>query len=178
MKADSGSNEVLTKARFHRAWSFNQLGDFERAVEDQAEALSLASNASYRPLINYSLYLKKAKRFEESLLIARQASKIESLETSRGSMMTQYHIGWSLFELGRYREAIDAFTKGVPYQPDYAAVYWLRARSYELLGDTVNARQDYEILAELLADPDGQNDLGEWGAEAASKLKSLGLEIP
>ena len=90
-------------------------------------------------------------------------------------MMTQYNLGWTLFELGRHREAIKAFTLGVPKQPDYPFVYWRRGLAYEAVGNKTLAKGDFETAAKLFMagkDKWKQEDL----KDVRDKLLQYGLQ--
>ena len=67
-------------------------------------------------------------------------------------MVTQYNLGWVLFELNRFEEAIEAFSKGIPQQPNYPFVYLRRGLAYLKQGDTKNARQDFDEFIALVGD--------------------------
>lgn len=173
--SSSEADSLRAQALQYRAWLYFSSGNFQEAAFDQEKSLSLTPSPSYESLINHSLYLRRAQRFEESLALAKLAQAVESRSGDTTSMMTQYHLGWSYFELGRYDEAVTAFSRGIPFQPDYSAVYWLRAQSYEKLGDKAKAEADLRTLNELLQTPRGRRDLGKWLAAASEKLKALGL---
>lgn len=159
----------------YRAWLQYEKGDFSAAAQDQGASFALTGAPTYHALINQTLYLRRAGNAEESLKSAKLAEEFEKRSGQTTSMMTQYHIGWSLLELGKYREAISAFTTGIPYQPDFSAVYWLRSQAYERLGEHKAAREDLEVLARLLESPRGRELLGGWSEEATIKLNSLGI---
>jgi len=71
--------------------------------------------------------------------------KAEVLDERSGhvSMMTQYNLGWSLYELGKYEEAISAFTKGIQDQPDYPFVYFRRGLAYDKIERVEKAESDF-----------------------------------
>jgi tetratricopeptide (TPR) repeat protein len=77
--------------------------------------------------------------------------------------------GWSLLKLGRDKEAVDSFTRGIPLQPALAEAYLGRAKALEASGDSVGARSDYTQFA-------------RWAVESAIdsathlKLNSLGID--
>lgn len=156
-----------------RAWSYSNLKQHLLAVRDQEEAYKLRPPSQYRQYINYASYLRRVGRVQDSLSAVLEA---EAMEAGRISMMTQYNKGWSLLELGRYQEAVEAFTKGVPIQPDYAFVYWRRGLAYEGLGDNTQARADFEKSARLLIDKNNVSAAGELLPVMRQKLRQYGLE--
>ena len=160
-----------------RAWSQARLGRHAAAAEDQEAAFALQPAAGYRDFLDYALYLRDAGRSGESLQAILAA---ERLEAGRTSMMTQYHKGWILHELGRHREAIQAFSAGIPLQPSYAFAYWRRGLAYERLGEVKLAARDFEECARLLAagklTPPGDELLG--GIRAKLRQYGLGDKYP
>jgi tetratricopeptide (TPR) repeat protein len=100
----------------------------------------------------------------------------ERIEGEKVSMMTQYNKGWSLLELGRHKEAVEAFTKGLPIQPDYAFVYWRRGLAYESLGNKELAKRDFERCAELLISKNNVAAAGDLLPAMRQKLRQYGLD--
>lgn len=162
----------------YRAWLNYQDGNHKEAALDQERSFLLVPKISHRSLLNHSLYLRLGLRHEESLVFAKLAEAVESRERDATSMPTQYHLGWSFFELGRYEEAVMALTRGIPYQPDYSAVYWLRAQAYEKMGESTQAKADLLTLSTLLQTPKGKADIGKWGEAASEKLRAYGVSPP
>ena len=74
-----------------------------------------------------------------------------------GGMPYRYHRGWTLTELGRYREAVDEFTKGIAEQSDYQWAYARRACANAGLGDLRAAVADQHKAVELLQEIDAQS---------------------
>jgi tetratricopeptide (TPR) repeat protein len=145
------ASSVLSEKRAYafkvRAWSHSRLAQAALAVQDQEAAFGLVPASEYRDFLDYALYLRDVGRTAESLQALLAAERAEG---GRVSMMTQYHKGWILQELGRNREAVEAFSKGIPLQPSYAFVYWRRGLAYEDLGEKRLAAQDFEQCARLL----------------------------
>jgi tetratricopeptide (TPR) repeat protein len=156
-----------------RAWSHSNLSQHEPALADQEAAFKLRPAKDHREFINYAVYLRNAGRHEQSLYAVLSAERAEG--GSRPSMMTQYHKGWSLSELGRHKEAVEAFTEGIPQQPDYAYVYWRRGLAHEALGNKELAARDFERCAQLLIDKRELADAGEVLPALRKKLAQYGL---
>ena len=124
-----------------RAWIHFNHRDVTSAVADQESAFHIRQPSEYRELINYALYLRLSGRVSDSLTPLKQAEEMDRAE-GKVSMMTQYHLGWTLQELGQHREAVEAFSHGIPDQPDYAFVYLRRGISLDALGRKTEARDD------------------------------------
>lgn len=148
LNLESLSNEHRAIYLQARAWSHYSLENFEQALSDQEESFDLRPPATHREFINHASYLRKLDKFQESL---DPLIKAETIDEKHGhpSMMTQYNLGWSLYELGRYEEAIEAFSKGVPHQPDYPFVFFRRGLAYDRIGETENARIDFAKFVDL-----------------------------
>jgi len=157
-----------------RAFAFYRLTDYADAVLDQEAALSVREPVEYRDFINYALYLRHVGRLEDSLRAARSAEAMD-IRSGESSMMTQYHLGWTLLELGRPSEAIEAFSRGIPYQPNYPFVYWRRGLAYEALGEREKAREDFELTAKYLSAPEQQAAAGHLLPEIRNKLEAYGI---
>ena len=79
-------------------------------------------HVEYRDYINFAMYLRRVGHYEDSLRALHSAENLDKAN-DHPAMMTQYQIGWTLSALGRYDEAVTAFTRGIPDQPDYPFVY-------------------------------------------------------
>jgi len=132
-----------------RAWAYFSLHQDNAAVQDQEASFRESRPTEYREFINYSSYLRRVSRFEDSLIALREAERIDQ-RSGKLKMMTQYNLGWTLTELRRYDEAAKVLTNAIPLQPDFPFVYWRRALVFEALGRTSEAKQDIESAAKLM----------------------------
>jgi len=155
-----------------RAWSYSNSAQHALAVDDQEAAYKLRPPSEYRQFINYASYLRRVGRIQDSLNSVLAA---EAMEHGKVSMMTQYNKGWSLLELGRHQEAVEAFTKGIPVQPDYAFAYWRRGLAYEGLGEKIKAQADFERSARLLIEKNNVAAAGELLPAMREKLRQYDL---
>lgn len=116
-------------------------------------------------------YLREDKNFEQALDALRTAMHFDEDGPGTGpGMAVHYHTAKTLHQMGRYKEAIEMMTKGIPKQPDYGYALFHRALSYEALGDKVQAKRDLFRAAELVP-KDG------YEPEIAAKLKEYGFII-
>lgn len=134
---------LRSRAYRARAWAHFNLHNDAMAVKDQEVAFKLVKPKDYHEFINYASYLRRVQRYEDSLAPLYAAIAIDE-KHSRVWMMTLYNLGWSLQELGKYEESIEAFNKGIPAQPDFPFVYWRRGLSYHALGKKVEAKKDFQ----------------------------------
>ena len=84
-------------------------------------------------------------------------------------MACYYHKAKTLHQAGRYNEAIESYTLGIPKQPDYGYALYERALSYEALGNREQAKRDL-FRANELAPKDG------YEPEVVAKLKEYGFD--
>jgi tetratricopeptide (TPR) repeat protein len=173
------SNEVSPENRrrayIERAWSYKILGKMNEAVGDQEAAFKLAP-AAYSELINYALYLRYAGRVAESLTPLKEAATMDEAK-GQTSMMTQYQLGWTYQELGKHREAVAAFTKGIPQQTDFAFAYYKRGLSFEALGQKEAARSDFQQVKTLIATDNRGTVTNKELPYIRKKLAEYGIEL-
>lgn len=118
-----------------RAFSNWSLGYPKNAVSDYEAANLIAPPTpqnEHRELINYTMYLREVNRLVDSLEVIKRAVALEE-KSGNISMPTQYHLGWTLQELGRHEEAVQAFLRGLTAQPEYAFAYFRLGLSFEAL---------------------------------------------
>ena len=151
LELDRLSTEQRAKYLQGRAWAHYNLENNEQALADQDSAFELKPPTRYHEFINHATYLRRLELFRESLTALRSAQKIEELN-GHPSMMTEYNLGWSLYELNRFEESIQAFTKGMPQQPDYPFAYLRRGLAFYKQGKKVNAKEDFSEFLSLIGD--------------------------
>ncbi len=157
-----------------RAWAKSNLGDTNGALKDHEASLQIAPEAAYHEFINHASYLRATGRIEESLGPLHSAESIDKAE-KQTSMMTQYNLGWTLQELGRHDEAITAFNRGIPQQPNYPFAYYRRGLSLEALGQKDAARVDFEKTADLIRPPEVEKTAGKYLPQIRKKLAEYGI---
>ena len=131
-----------------RARSLYRIGEHQRALDDLEAAFAIVPPTTHREFIVHAAYLRRLGRYQESLTPLFQAEVVDELN-GHTSMMTQYNLGWTLYELGRYEEAIAAFTRGIPHQPDYPFVYYRRGLAYHKSDNVAAAAADFEKFVAL-----------------------------
>lgn len=126
--------------------------DPDHAAEDAVEATSLLGQALLRPALDDEL------RDEQSRLLAR-ASKALADDPDDASALIW--VGRRQAYLGRYRDAVETFTRGIDKHPGDARMYRHRGHRYITVRELDKAIADLERAAELLAgtepevEPDG-----------------------
>lgn len=132
-----------------RALAHFSLDNFAAALQDQEASFRLVAPSTRRELVNHAVYLRLSGKPLASLDPLREAEMIDERE-GRASMMTQYNLGWSLYELGRYDEAIAAYSKGITSRPDYPFVYFRRGLAYDKVGRVAEAEDDFDLFVSIL----------------------------
>ena len=158
-----------------RAQCYSKLGQPDLALRDQKASLEIAAPKDVWPLVMLGVYYRQLKQYDLALAALRDALQYDEDGPGTGpGMAVYYHTGQTLHEAGRYTEAVEAYTRGIPKQPDYGYALYHRALSYEALGDKVQAKRDLFRAAEL-APKEGyekeiQAKLAEYGlGDAAGK---------
>jgi tetratricopeptide (TPR) repeat protein len=151
-----------------RASAYFNLHENALALLDQEAAFAIAAPSTVAEYINYGSYLRRVARFEDSLQALRGAEALAKQKQQVG-MMVLFNLGWTLLELKRYDEAIDAFTQGIAHQPDFPFSYWRRALAYEALGREGEARADIAAAARFLLT--GSTKFPEDASVAALRVK-------
>jgi tetratricopeptide (TPR) repeat protein len=143
--------DALTRSRYHlgRAWALYELGRLNEAIAEQEKAFVLPAPPYRLQFTNYATMLRSAGRLRESLSAIERAEQIDKSEGKGPSMMVQYHKGKTLQKMGRHREAIEAFTTGIPDQADFPFVYWRRAISYTSIANRAAAVADMRRFSDL-----------------------------
>ena len=129
--------------------------------------------------INAGLYLRYNYEYEESLELLLLAKRYDDIE-EHASMMTQYHLGQTYHQLGKYEQAIEEYTLGIPAQPDFSFAYYRRGLAYHALGQIDNAKADFQKFEKLLKpeviDPKSKKELDKNTALLESYSIELTLE--
>lgn len=159
-----------------RAFAHYKLERHADAVVDQEAAFTLEVPTRHGDFINYSLYLRLVGRLDDSLRAVQSADAMER-KSGSSSMMTQYHLGWVLLELGKPRDAVAAFSRGLPFQPNYPFAYWRRGLAYEALGEKEKARDDFVLAAKHFSSAEQRASAGDLLPVIETKLHSYGIAL-
>lgn len=152
-----------------RAEAYREIQRPDLAVQDAQSAMQVDKPKDSWPWISLGYYYRDLKQYDKALEALKEALKYDEDGAGTGpGMAVHYHTGWTLHEAGRYAEAIEAYTRGIPRQPDYGAVYYRRALAHEALGNREQARQDL-LKAQELSPQEGID------AELIAKLIEYGI---
>lgn len=117
------------------------LGAYEEALAIFRDMARADPGDAYWPTLNASIYQRLMGRPAEAL------ASIDAFAAAAGAqtgMAFHYHRGWTLAELGRHDDAIEAFTLGLANQPDFPWALIKRACSYAAVGRLRQALADQE----------------------------------
>lgn len=146
LSAEHSTRKARADALKIRAKALDDLDDHGGALADTEAAFQLEAPKLAQDFTRYALYLRRSHRLSDSLQAARAAELLDQ-QAGASTMPTQYHLGWTLFDLGRNQEAIDAFSRGIDKQPDYAFAYWRRGLAFERLANRDRACADFAATA-------------------------------
>ena len=77
--------------------------------------------------------------------------------TENSDAVAYHHLGVDYAQLGKYKEAIEAFKKAIRLDPDFADAHYALGLTYLMLNDAGSSFEQYEILKRL--DPEKANKL-------------------
>jgi len=143
LEARGMSDRNLAAVLHMRASAYANTGDPVKASEDYRESLGIKPAEIAWDLIPLGIYLRDAGQHGQSLEVLHEALHLDEDGPGSGPGMAVYfHLGWTLHELRRFAEAIDAYTKGIGKQPGFEGIYLRRALSSEAMGERGKARMD------------------------------------
>lgn len=109
------------------------------AEEYYKQALALDPN-SIEVLYNLGMYYQENEMYNESMAAYHKILKIDP-----GFKMGWYNLGYiHLAYLGVYHESVKYFSEALRVDPAYVEALYNRGYAYELMGDVLNARKDYQ----------------------------------
>jgi tetratricopeptide (TPR) repeat protein len=136
------------RALRNRANAYSQIRAFEKALIDQRAAIELETPKTVWPYVMLSMFLRETKNFDGALDALEKAIGLDEDGPGSGpGMAVSYHRGQALHRLGRYSEAIAAYSKGLEKQSDYAYAYYRRGLANEALGNILDAERDMRSAA-------------------------------
>ena len=170
--------DALTRSRYHlgRAWALHEIGRLNEAIAEQEKAFALPVQPYRLQIANYATMLRTAGRFEDSLTAIKMGEQIDKKEGKPPSMMIQYHKGWTLQEMGRHREAIEAFSSGAQAQVDFPFMYWKRAASYAAIAEREAAVADMRRFSELFTADWRMHSSAQQLSQYREQIRSYGLK--
>lgn len=130
---------------FHSAYgvSLSMLGRFKEALEQDLKALELDPE---NPVLhrNLALDLVELGDFQKAVLHFEKAEESlpENLKNDVIKPWMWREYGKVLYNLGRYKEAIQKLSKAISLDPTDGLAYYLRGKSYLKIKQKENARQD------------------------------------
>ena len=155
-------------AYINRSLAFQQKQDYARAISDVTRAMQLRGKASFEDYLSRANYYRLSGNPSAALDDIKSAGS--AYPDKRGTPY-YYNLGWNLYLLGRYDEAIDALTSVIAQQPNYYWAYFRRGLSYDKKGDRAKALADLQKASANI-------DAEYWDDEAKTVFAQLGLQSP
>jgi tetratricopeptide (TPR) repeat protein len=114
------------------------------AADYYKAALQVRSN-SIEALYNMGIFYQETEAYNEAMDSYRKIITINPKYK-----FAHYNLGYiHMFYLRVYRQAVVHFTDAINCDPRYVEAYYNRGYCYELMGDVMNAKQDYTKALEL-----------------------------
>ena len=133
-----------------RADTYFELKKYKLAIKDQKLSLEIAEPKDVWPWVMLGMFYRETNQFELALEALSNAHKYDEDSPGTGpGMAVYYHTGKTYFKMGNHKKAIQAFTEGIPKQPDYGWVYYHRGLAYEALGNHELAEADFSHAHKL-----------------------------
>lgn len=133
-----------------RSSAYKDLGEYQLALNDISAAMTLSPPKVTWDILSRAAIYIDAGQFELALDDIEWAFQFDEDGPGTGpGMAAQFHLGQALHELGRYEEAVDAYTNGIPKQSDFQTVYFQRAKSHDKLGNETAAKKDLETYVRI-----------------------------
>ncbi|NTW25622.1 MAG: tetratricopeptide repeat protein, partial [Lentimicrobium sp.] len=102
------------------------------------------------PLYILGMYYQENGQADKSLSVYNEILQIDST-----FKLAWYNRGYVLLVYKQdYEKAADAFTKAISIDEEYPDALYNRGYAYELLGDFINARKDYEQVLRMRINDD------------------------
>jgi tetratricopeptide (TPR) repeat protein len=154
-----------------RARAYSAQKDFARAIADYDRVFEIRGTVPFEDFVGRAFVYRESGNFPAALDDLQRAKAL--IAAYKGSdpspAMTYYfNLGRTLHAMGKYDDAIAAFSAGMPEQPDYYWAYYYRALSYEKTG------QRDKVVADLTTAA-GHIEQKNWSDELRAKLAEYNI---
>jgi tetratricopeptide (TPR) repeat protein len=124
------------------------LGAYPEAMSAFRESFKLEQPYPHWSMIGFARVERIQGRYDEAL---KHLDALVRLYASEGGTMPiHYHRGRTLYLKGDFAAAVEAFTAGIPKQPDYAFAHMFRACAHARAGALTEAVADMDRAMEIL----------------------------
>ena len=131
---------------YNQAWSYEQVGDFERAIELYRQAALNGFAAAYCNLAR--LHIIEEKKYDLAVNICGRGLglvQIETIETDKivkAALLT--YLAWAWIERGRDEEALEKLQEAIKLESDRALTHALMAQALENIGQPTEALESWK----------------------------------
>ncbi|UBM23653.1 tetratricopeptide repeat protein [Pseudomonas sp. p1(2021b)] len=157
-----------------QADAYSNLKRFPEAVVAKEKSMQLDGKPSPRDNLDLSAMYRDAGNPKKALELVQYNLDNGIGEAGKGTgfhMPTYYHLGLALTDLGKYREAAEAFSTGLQRQPDYAWAYYARGIAYDHLESQDDAKADFMKFSQMVNKSYVKN-------KHKAKLAEYGISLP
>jgi len=126
---------------YNQAWSYEQVGDFDRAIELYRQAALHGFAAAYCNLAR--LHIIEEKKYDLAVDICRrgltllQENTLETDKIVKAALLT--YLAWAWIDRGRDEEALAKLQEAIELQGDRALTHALMAKALDNLGQSTEA---------------------------------------
>lgn len=141
-------------AYYGRAYAYDALKDYPRAIEDCTKAVQFDSPRLVDAYNNRGEAYRKSGNFTQAI-----ADYNKALELNPNYVTAYNNRGIAYRRLNNYAQAFADYNKAIELKPDYFFAYYNRAYAYQTLGQYDKALADYNKALELNPnDADARNN--------------------
>jgi len=131
---------------YNHAWSYEQVGDFDRAIEFYRHAALQGFAAAYCNLAR--LHIIEEKKYDLAVDICRrgltlvQEDTVETDKIVKAALLT--YLAWAWIDRGRDEEALEKLQEAIELEGDRALTHALMAQALDNLGQSTEALEGWK----------------------------------
>lgn len=164
---------------YNQAWSYEQVGDFDRAIELNRQAALQGFAAAYSNLAR--LHIIEEKKYDLAVNICGrglalvQEDNVETDKIVKAALLT--YLAWAWINQGRDEDALEKLQEALELQEDRALTHALMAQALDNLGQPTEALEAWKNYINKYPHSDCR-DKDVWMVKARQRLRELSGTYP
>jgi tetratricopeptide (TPR) repeat protein len=162
------NKERLNEGYFHLGISYNELRQYQQAVDAYKQAIKIEPNhhVTYN---NMGVSYIGLEEYQQTIKACQNTIKINPNYTK-----AYHNIGIAYSKLEQYQKAIDAYKKAIEIEPNYHKVYMDMSFAYNKLGKYQKVIDTYKKAIEIKSDDYvAYNDMGNAYSQLEQYQKAI-----
>ncbi len=131
------------KILYNRGRAHEEQGNFEEAKDDFEKALSFDAN-NFQVLLSLANLHHKEKNYTNALLFSNRAAEIPGAPA-----MASFMKGRALHQLGKRKEALDAYRTAISLDKDFGQAYYNRGLLKVAMKNVGGSCEDFQLARAL-----------------------------